>query len=597
MDGAEPPAADRTGETQDDLQESRTGAPDEGSGESQAGSLAAKIDRLFRTTHPQGHSGEYTYEQVAAAIAERGGPTISASYLYLLRRGLRDNPTKRHLEALAGFFGVPVSYFVDDHDPCQEARLGLLSALRDPRVHELATTAAALPEQGLDLIARLVSLARDLDGLRGGRRRGPGQDPDPPASDPDLNRRVELELAYARLSLQEGEAAQALHRLTGLAEQPRLAPCLADETRWLVAHSHEALGEPERALTILRDLLTRCLDGASELPLALVGEEVCRLCWTCGDHLLAVEAGQRTLAGLEDRGMAGTEEHLRLASTLMQAQVDLGQLLHASALARQILSLADKVEDRARQARTYLDCARVAQSSGRVDEAIYLSRRALAVNADALADAVDEAPHLARLRVEAASCLLLGGPDQVVDAVVALEAARGELGERGSPLDRGRWAAERAVADLVLGQPVAAEVSARRALAHLAGETDPATVRAHLLLGDSLRAQGRHAHADAAHQQAGRVLAALPAGDAGQRRWAAGAWRSLGERWLHRGFADQAAEAFRRALEAGGLVAGQPVPQPVAAGPAPGRGSGPEAGHGAPQSIRLDAPGWEPSRR
>jgi hypothetical protein len=41
-------------------------------------------------------------------------PTDPATYLRQLRKGLRDNPTKRHLEALADFFGVAPIYFFDD---------------------------------------------------------------------------------------------------------------------------------------------------------------------------------------------------------------------------------------------------------------------------------------------------------------------------------------------------------------------------------------------------------------------------------------------------------------------------------------------------
>jgi transcriptional regulator with XRE-family HTH domain len=74
--------------------------------------LAEKIDHLFTVVHPA--QGEYTHEQVATAIEEAGGPTISATYLWQLRKGLRDNPTKRHLEALSSFFGVPPSYFFDE---------------------------------------------------------------------------------------------------------------------------------------------------------------------------------------------------------------------------------------------------------------------------------------------------------------------------------------------------------------------------------------------------------------------------------------------------------------------------------------------------
>jgi hypothetical protein len=83
---------------------------------------------------PQG-GPEHGYTAVASAIRRRGGPTVSHTYLWQLRRGLRDNPTKQHLEALADFFGVPPSYFFDDAaGPRPEADLELLAAFVDQLV-------------------------------------------------------------------------------------------------------------------------------------------------------------------------------------------------------------------------------------------------------------------------------------------------------------------------------------------------------------------------------------------------------------------------------------------------------------------------------
>src|SRR6266550_4439777 len=106
-----------------------------------ATTLAAKIDRLFAAVHPRGR-GEYTHEEVAEAIRQRGGPTISATYLWQLRKGLRDNPTKKHLEALASFFGVSPAYFFDDEATARiDAELDILAALRDAPVRQIALRA------------------------------------------------------------------------------------------------------------------------------------------------------------------------------------------------------------------------------------------------------------------------------------------------------------------------------------------------------------------------------------------------------------------------------------------------------------------------
>jgi transcriptional regulator with XRE-family HTH domain len=131
-------------------------------------SLADKIDRLFSVVRPA--KGEYTHEQVAKAIEERGGPTISASYLWQLRKGLRDNPTKKHLEALASFFGVPPSYFFDEQESERiDAELDLLAALRDSSVRQVALRASGLSPQTLRAITDMIERARQIEGLEDGR--------------------------------------------------------------------------------------------------------------------------------------------------------------------------------------------------------------------------------------------------------------------------------------------------------------------------------------------------------------------------------------------------------------------------------------------
>lgn len=126
--------------------------------------LAEKIDRLFSTVHPA--KGEYSHEDVASAIRKAGGPTISATYLWQLRKGLRDNPTKRHLEALAGFFGVSPAYFFDDEVAERiDAELSLLAAMRDAQVRNVALRASGLSTESLQTIAEMIERVRKLEGL------------------------------------------------------------------------------------------------------------------------------------------------------------------------------------------------------------------------------------------------------------------------------------------------------------------------------------------------------------------------------------------------------------------------------------------------
>jgi len=128
--------------------------------------LAEKIDRLFQTVHPG--DGEYTHEEVASAIREAGGPTISATYLWQLRKGVRDNPTMHHLEALSEFFGVPPAYFFDDKVSERiDAELSLLASLRDASVRQVALRASGLSPESIEAIVDMIERVRKLEGLSG----------------------------------------------------------------------------------------------------------------------------------------------------------------------------------------------------------------------------------------------------------------------------------------------------------------------------------------------------------------------------------------------------------------------------------------------
>src|SRR5690349_17144404 len=113
--------------------------------------LAEKLDRLFRVVRPKGRD-EYTYEEVASAIRGRG-VMISHTYIWQLRKGVRDNPTLRHLEALAEFFGVSPSYFFDEAASRRiDEQLELLVAFQDDGVRSIALRAAGLSGPSMEAI-------------------------------------------------------------------------------------------------------------------------------------------------------------------------------------------------------------------------------------------------------------------------------------------------------------------------------------------------------------------------------------------------------------------------------------------------------------
>lgn len=128
--------------------------------------LAAKLDRLFRIVRPPGEDREYSYKEVSSAVAERGGPATSENYLYLLRSGRRDNPGKKLIEALAGFFGTTIAYFYDTADSqALDDELRLLAALRDSSIRQLALRSVDLSKGNLQHIMGIVEQVREMEGL------------------------------------------------------------------------------------------------------------------------------------------------------------------------------------------------------------------------------------------------------------------------------------------------------------------------------------------------------------------------------------------------------------------------------------------------
>ncbi|WP_130799294.1 helix-turn-helix domain-containing protein [Streptomyces otsuchiensis] len=120
--------------------------------------LAEKIDALFRVVCRPSRE-QFSHEEVARACREATGESFSATYLWQLRTGRRDNPTKRHLEALAAFFQVPVAYFFDDDEGTEIAKeLELLGALREAGVRSVALRAVNLSPEGMGTISDMIDV-------------------------------------------------------------------------------------------------------------------------------------------------------------------------------------------------------------------------------------------------------------------------------------------------------------------------------------------------------------------------------------------------------------------------------------------------------
>lgn len=134
-------------------------------------SFAARLNLLYDTVRPAGRDNPYSNKEVAAAVRAAGG-SISDVYIWQLRSGRRKNPTKDHIEALAGFFGVSPAYFFDDELARHTiADLRTLDALRRLQVQHVSLR-TVLQHKGLStasqqVIQQMVDRCLELEGLTG----------------------------------------------------------------------------------------------------------------------------------------------------------------------------------------------------------------------------------------------------------------------------------------------------------------------------------------------------------------------------------------------------------------------------------------------
>ncbi len=125
--------------------------------------FAARLNHLFDTI--VGADGKpYSNEAVISGIAAKGGPTISKGYLSELRSGKKDNPTLKHIEALAGFFEVDPAYFVGSDDSATKISddVQIAAAMSDAGVKSIALRTARLSAVERELIATLVEQVGNL---------------------------------------------------------------------------------------------------------------------------------------------------------------------------------------------------------------------------------------------------------------------------------------------------------------------------------------------------------------------------------------------------------------------------------------------------
>jgi transcriptional regulator with XRE-family HTH domain len=127
---------------------------------------AARLTKLFDDIRPDGRRGRrFTNEEVASAIkAANPDIRVTGSYLSALRTGAKRNPSVDLLRALAQFFGVPASYFLDHATAAQtDAEIELARVASNLGVRKLALRALELSPEGLAAVTKIVEHVLESD--------------------------------------------------------------------------------------------------------------------------------------------------------------------------------------------------------------------------------------------------------------------------------------------------------------------------------------------------------------------------------------------------------------------------------------------------
>jgi transcriptional regulator with XRE-family HTH domain len=356
----------------------------------------------------------------------------------------------------------------------------------------------------------------------------------------ERRKQAELNLELGRLSLRDGDPADARDRLQALLAEEGLDRALRDEATFDLADAFEKLLDLQSAVELVLPLYDRAREGGTHLPLATVALYLAHLHQATGDLHAAIRVGEEAVRALTAQRATTTREYFRLAATLAWAYHSVGDANLARAFPADSIEIAQRYADPQGEAALAWNAALTAESLGRLDEALLMSRRALAILTEHAGGTLD----VTRLRWSAAYLVLRHDPTKTAEARGLMESCIADLGRLG-PAEAAAWTAEYAFLHLLEGDAVEAERLARESLVALAAYPGPPQAQAQLVLGDALAAQGRVDEALQRWTVIVGTLAELP-----ESRESSLLWREVADRFARNGQLDSAVDGYRAALDA-----------------------------------------------
>jgi transcriptional regulator with XRE-family HTH domain len=342
-----------------------------------------------------------------------------------------------------------------------------------------------------------------------------------------------LALRYADLALANGHVAEALRRYEQLAQSSLTSRHAA---QWGSARGLEAQGDLAGAIGRVEWLLDEHRAGRADAPgLLTLFNAQCRLYREVGDVHHSVTVGERALEEVRRLGLTGTEDEIRLTSTLVASYWERGDWVRANQLAGEVIERAEAQGSPRSRGSAYWNASLAASSTGGLALAIELAERAIAMFSE-----TDDERSIARLRTDFAWLLLSEDPPDLARVEAMLTKAHARLSEIGVDTDLAYCETELARYHLVCGDAAEALSYADRSIARLGGLEVLESARVRVVRAHALTADDRPDEGLAAVRDAVRLLHRC-----GGSRQNMTTWREAAELLVRLGSSDEAIDAYR----------------------------------------------------
>jgi transcriptional regulator with XRE-family HTH domain len=349
-----------------------------------------------------------------------------------------------------------------------------------------------------------------------------------------------LRLQFAEIARTNGSLNEARDQFTDLLQVANGE--IRHAASWGLARIDEALGNFHEAMTHVEALLDAARTGEPGAPgILTLFNARCSIYRKAGDFPRSIEVGEAALRQVRELGLEGTEDEIRLASSLVASYRRRGDLFSAQHLASQVIERAEKLGSREAQGNAYWNASTVAAARGELNLALELAAKTLGLLSES-------APthNLAAMRVTYAFLLLHCDPPRLDEAEALLTRAQEVLSALSMNSYLASCETELARCALLRCNYEDAIEIAGRAISRCA-DGAPELAQARMVSGLALTLSGSSQEGIALMTNAADLLAAL-----GSRLEAAQAWRDLAEALIQAGRSEEAIDALRRAADCAG---------------------------------------------